>query len=646
MLEEIQSSSSETNGCRGWSQNLAPSNTISLCMIVRDEEELLSRCLKSVQGIVHEIIIVDTGSKDNTVQIAHSFGAKVFNYTWCNDFAAARNFSISHASSEWILVLDADEMLTPKSQKSIQKIIIDNDCIGLVCILEDHQDTDVFYATILRVFRNIEGIRYERSYHEELNISDTKCKIANDLVVYHDGYTRHRMKEKRKLERALGIMKKYLIENSNDYYIQCKLAFILRDVGQSEEALTHAKQALNNAMTFSPSTLIYHLEAYVACGTISAQLGKWEEAQTYLSNAINLNIQNIYKLQAIIPLTRIYIEKNDYDAALLIATTYLPYFPESYTLHLYLAWSLIHVPSPDFPRAINHINTAITITSRDFAAWNMLGHVHLKQENYREAAIALEKAILLSSDEIDNYFHAGWANFLIGNFANAKIIFLKGINVATEKPDIITLNKCQDCIAQIENLEKANSWSIFYEKGGQYPSFTGCFDRISAFLIDRNLHILEIGCGAGNLARTISDVSASYLGVDVSYKAIQQLKFWDLQGHQLEIQALLPFDDNSWQCVIASQILEYVDDDYLLVEEAYRILKSGGWLIVAVLAGAGIPNMPKPRRAYDSDSLECLLKTVASQDVLWMTYFEEIICTEELGILQIPMLLVFVKKVD
>lgn len=95
---------------------------ISLCMIVKNEEENLGRCLDSVKDIVDEIIIVDTGSKDNTVKVAKQFGANVLFYQWNDDFAAARNFSISMAKHDWIFILDADEELEPINDEQLQKL--------------------------------------------------------------------------------------------------------------------------------------------------------------------------------------------------------------------------------------------------------------------------------------------------------------------------------------------------------------------------------------------------------------------------------------------------------------------------------------------------------------------------------------------
>ena len=95
--------------------------TLSLCMIVKDEEEYLPRCLGSIKPVVDEMIIVDTGSTDRTRDIAIIFGAKVFDFTWKDDFSEARNFSLSKAGGDWIFVLDADEVLSPIDYRELKE---------------------------------------------------------------------------------------------------------------------------------------------------------------------------------------------------------------------------------------------------------------------------------------------------------------------------------------------------------------------------------------------------------------------------------------------------------------------------------------------------------------------------------------------
>ncbi len=96
---------------------------ISLCMIVKNEEENIEHCLSSIQGLVDEIIIIDTGSTDGTKEIAKKFGAKVFDFKWNNNFSDARNFSLSKATGDWIFILDADEVISPSDHEKIKNLI-------------------------------------------------------------------------------------------------------------------------------------------------------------------------------------------------------------------------------------------------------------------------------------------------------------------------------------------------------------------------------------------------------------------------------------------------------------------------------------------------------------------------------------------
>ena len=97
--------------------------SVSLCMIVKDEADHLARCLRSAKPVVDDIVVVDTGSKDRSADIARAFGARVFEYAWQDDFAAARNVSISAAAGDWIFVLDADEVVSPKDYAHFREMV-------------------------------------------------------------------------------------------------------------------------------------------------------------------------------------------------------------------------------------------------------------------------------------------------------------------------------------------------------------------------------------------------------------------------------------------------------------------------------------------------------------------------------------------
>jgi len=96
--------------------------TFSLCMIVKDEEPVLARCIQSVHGIFDEIIIVDTGSTDNTKQIARQFTKRIYNFEWVDDFAKARNFSFSKSTKDFIMWLDADDIITDENREKILQL--------------------------------------------------------------------------------------------------------------------------------------------------------------------------------------------------------------------------------------------------------------------------------------------------------------------------------------------------------------------------------------------------------------------------------------------------------------------------------------------------------------------------------------------
>lgn len=141
---------------------------ISLCMIVKNEEKVLSRCLDSVKDLVDEIVIIDTGSSDNTKLIASKYTKKVYDFVWCNDFAKARNFAFSHASCEYIMWLDADDVV-PK--QSLNKLIelkrsMDKDVYMLKYDISFLNNKPIFSYYRERILRNCDKCIWVGVVHE------------------------------------------------------------------------------------------------------------------------------------------------------------------------------------------------------------------------------------------------------------------------------------------------------------------------------------------------------------------------------------------------------------------------------------------------------------------------------------------------
>lgn len=164
--------------------------TVSLCMIVKDEEDVLERCLSSVSNLVDEIIIVDTGSTDRTKDIARQFTDYVLDFPWIHDFAAARNFSFSHATQNYILWLDADDILTMSNQRlfaqlkeewdptaDIHSIVMD---YVITC---DEKGDPLYKVQRHRLVKRECGFQWQGFIHEDLAVSGPT--LHSEIAVYH-----------------------------------------------------------------------------------------------------------------------------------------------------------------------------------------------------------------------------------------------------------------------------------------------------------------------------------------------------------------------------------------------------------------------------------------------------------------------------
>ncbi|OAA83176.1 glycosyltransferase [Clostridium ljungdahlii] len=189
---------------------------ITACLITKNEEKNIKRCIDSFKEVVDQIIVVDTGSTDNTISIAKEYGAEIYNYVWKDDFSQPRNLALSRAKGDWIIFLDADEYFYGDTSKNILKIIkgIDNskNIIGIYCPRINIDTVKNIKVTdyMVRIFRNKESMRYLGRIHE--NVYDNGKKIdcftvdKKDITIYHTGYSSEILKSK--YERNLFLLQK------------------------------------------------------------------------------------------------------------------------------------------------------------------------------------------------------------------------------------------------------------------------------------------------------------------------------------------------------------------------------------------------------------------------------------------------------
>nr|WP_072333892.1 MULTISPECIES: glycosyltransferase [unclassified Paenibacillus] len=162
---------------------------VSLCMIVKDEEQTLDRCLSSVRGIVDEIVIVDTGSKDRTKEIAASYTDRIYDFEWVDDFSKARNHAFSLASEEFILWLDADDRLLPEDAERFRALTAElpwsADAVSMhYNLARDEQGRVTASLRRNRLVRQSKGFRWVGAVHEYLEVSGSV--IYSDIGVTHD----------------------------------------------------------------------------------------------------------------------------------------------------------------------------------------------------------------------------------------------------------------------------------------------------------------------------------------------------------------------------------------------------------------------------------------------------------------------------
>jgi glycosyltransferase involved in cell wall biosynthesis len=249
---------------------------LSLCMIVKDEGQCLARCLDSVKEVVDEIIIVDTGSTDNTVKIANSYTEHVYHFQWINDFAAARNASIEHASSTWILVLDADEYLEPEDARKLRTFlqgqtptrhIIYN--LPVISLLGSSHNASASEVPVDRVFPNHMGIHYHRPIHEQPRTPEGIAlqSIAVPFRIRHSGYTEETLVAKNKHERNLSIFRQLKDKqgryNAYDHLMIGNQYLMMKEYDQ---ALSHLEKALERKHELGrayPNVLFSLLQLYL-----------------------------------------------------------------------------------------------------------------------------------------------------------------------------------------------------------------------------------------------------------------------------------------------------------------------------------------------------------------------------------------------
>lgn len=258
---------------------------LSLCMIVRDEEKRLGKCLESVLQAVDQIVIVDTGSRDNTVAIGKSFGAEVYEFEWCDDFSAARNYGLAYANSRWILFLDADEVMDKGSAGALGEVLNKAEdagkrAIGVDLINCDREGRAYDKAEMVRIWRNGLGIKFKNRIHEIPDVGEMDLKT--DVCIYHYGYHGVDPEErKRKLRRNLHLLEEARRREPDNWNHAWQIARDYLILGEWNRSLQCAEEAIELHCSLHPKTVPPSLPCEVKLHALE-ELGREKEYWEWL----------------------------------------------------------------------------------------------------------------------------------------------------------------------------------------------------------------------------------------------------------------------------------------------------------------------------------------------------------------------------
>ena len=370
---------------------------LALNMMVKNEAGNIAECIASVQPIVNEIIILDTGSSDDTVSIARGLGAEIFHFEWCDDFAVARNEALSKVAADWVLVLDADERIAQEDHQRILKII-DDDTVDAYLMLArnylrgtgydkwcaatgEYPEMEKGYAGyrdhfVLRLFRNYDYLKWDGRVHENLLSVDPAKKWSvkqTDLVIHHYGKVMDEKQLNCKKQKYLIITRKKADEFPNDAKAQFELGVQLHELEMWKECL----KPFQNAFALSEECK----EALYFIGNTFHKLGDLKKAEEMLEKFLTLEPTHC---DAIVTLSCVKNENGDAESAFML------------------------------------LDRAIAINADMFSAWFNKGVFCLKLERYEEAEPVFEKVLALMPDYVPAMYGKWYANIFLGNFEIAE----------------------------------------------------------------------------------------------------------------------------------------------------------------------------------------------------------------------------------
>jgi tetratricopeptide (TPR) repeat protein len=373
---------------------------LSLSMIVRNEAERLERCLHSLAGFVDEMVVVDTGSDDDTAAIAASCGASVHHLPWPGDFAPARNHALDLVRGDWVLVLDADEWLRPEARAPLRALMEQPQVLLINLLRQEVGAAQSPFSSVSRLFRRHAAIRWSRRYHAMVDDSVAtllerephwQVLACGEPALVHEGYRPELLAASDKAARLREAMEADLADRPGDPYACAKLGALEVSQGQRARGIALLEEGLARVGAGSPAER-YELLLHLA---IARSPGEPAAAATLYRQALALPLEERLTLGARLNLGALLLRQGALEEAAALTAAVTRLCPE-----LPLAWfnlGLIERQRGRLPEAIAAYQQALALApqqadaQRNLAAALLLaGDIPGAREGFRRAIALLE----------------------------------------------------------------------------------------------------------------------------------------------------------------------------------------------------------------------------------------------------------------
>ena len=417
---------------------------LTLCMIAGNEGHRLGKCLESVKGLVDEIVVVDTGSTDNTVEIAKEYGATLGYFEWCDDFAAARNESLKLATGDWIMWLDPDDILPrechAKIRSAMQRGLGKN--VAYYWILDD-QGYEPVTCLQMRLFPNVQGLKFTMPIHEQITPSLAELGVrteATDIRVEHTGYSSPEVVDQKQV-KYLRIMESWLEKYPDDYIVRSHAAMTYYIRGRLQESIEAYQKILADGRVQQDKNLVIQTTATLYLGRCFMRLKQYDDALPYLLDAQKLDDQ-----YAVTNLTlgECYTRMNRAEDAIVALDQALAFENQvtfSATDPVALQYSIRFFKGQNL-EALGQLEDAIVwyknaseIDKTRGGAHGRLSSVYRRLGMNEDAVMALETALQCEPDNAQHRFNRGTFYLEAGEMDHAVRWFKKALESDPTKPE-------------------------------------------------------------------------------------------------------------------------------------------------------------------------------------------------------------------